>query len=380
MLPNLGTLRLDHCEIGPSNEWDPPKIYKKRKALPPGWYAKQNATGDTQYYSPDGRYNEFSIPLAHKKYQSTKDREVFTPHVPQKDCHTTESFGSVSKSLHRLRILRDMEIYECETNKAPVLVYIAAPDHTDSHFFQREIQKRPGLKGTKLIAVNTQKLDDIEPLDGGVRIECIQGTLAAVLAEKDAGFCSHLWMDTTQNDIGNREIWDARRTTVSMVYVVLSLSRHTLANTRITLSTQCDFFGLKIKHEEAYSGKNNSNSINMVFVACKVNDQVQRQAFAEQFTHIGCPLWHISYKDMKPEKKGTKLESQCYYYHDKKDQLLLGLIVGFDTRKMQWSLKMFNSGGAIDEKVVRVTHNDNLKFGPNIHGSTIEEYRRKCAS
>lgn len=264
-------------------------------ALPPGWTVRRRGIDKPEFVSPDGLLFTFSVADAWRRYQRVLNRPQspaeFSSPVDDADCNKfIGEYDSISKELHRLRIVKDMEQYACNNpGKPPVLVYIGAPDGTDSRYFDEAVRLRPALRGARLIAVNGERFTR---KDGTQHVTYFEWqTIESYLKTAGNKECSHLWLDTTQTELSTRALWDAHRTTIEKVYIVLSMRKRPNRDDSIMVTRlRCGFLGLTIKHEEAYAGSalenGQSNKINMVLTIAKVDGRGYPE-YSDAFDLVG---------------------------------------------------------------------------------------------
>lgn len=248
-----------------------------------------------------------------------------------------------------MRIVQNMVKYVCDNGSEPSLVYLGAPDGSDSQFFQRQINLRAELKGTRLVAVNTANIARIVDTD---QVEYVKGTMEQYLSTSKVDEFSHTWLDTTSNEIDNELLWNAQRCTRELVYLVVSLKSDSGFRSRedsaLVTKAQCNFFGLTIKHEEAYAGitplKQPSPRINMMFTACKVERTKRRAVWVKHYLSIGGMI------DVPMNLLQNPIgEDRCdlFLHHGKGKSAYIALITGWDTTSSTWSLHFFNADGKL---------------------------------
>ena len=356
MLPSLANLNIDaptmrNDQVNPTEK---PKRFiqknprQKKETLPPGWKAYTNGAGDVQY--TDGNKHTYKITDAWDRYNKGGGEDAEDDaEWPVQSCTRTEAYGSISKELHRMRIVEDMVRYVCDYDLSPSLVYIGAPDGSDSQFFQRQVNLRAELEGTRLVAVNTA---DIAHITDTEQVEYFKGTMENYLSKSAVDEFSHAWLDTTSNEIDNELLWNAQRCTRELVYLVVSLKnnqgRRSRQDSALVTQVQCNFFGLTIKHEEAYAGitptKKPSPIINMMFTACKVDRAKRRSLFDGHYLSIGGMIDVPTSAVPNPtgEDRGG-----LFVRRRRKKEDYIALITGWDTASSMWSLHFFNDDGKL---------------------------------
>lgn len=268
-------------------------------------------------------------------------------------CDTNnEAFGSISKSLHRLRIIEDMIAYGCSTGRKPSLVYIGALDGSDSKFFQEQINSHVALNGTRLVAINYAP---IRRANDTPNVEYVTAALEDYMKSVDDNTFSHAWLDTTSLEIDNELLWNTTRSTTERVYLVVSLrgqfGYRSKEDSALIVKFQCDFFGLSIKHQEAYSGITStggqSNKINMLLFACNVQAGRTIAAYNAIYDRIGAMV------DIPMHELANTTEDIFVY-----KESYLGIITGYDPILNMWSLQFFGSRGNLLPDRVNIAFSD----------------------
>lgn len=346
MLPNFANLSLDtrsSQRLSVTNDSAQSKgITKKKmtKPLPPGWVAYNNNAGDVQY--TDGTLHTYTVAQAWDRYNRKQEEAKSTPYHEEShdiiSCGRDEAYGSISKELHRTRIVDDMLQYVCATGHTPSLVYLGAPDGSDSQFFQRQVESHSALKGTRLVAVNLATIQRIDDTD---KVEYITDTIENYMASVDDDTFSHAWLDTTSLEIDNQLLWNTKRSTVEKVYLVVSLKGNfgyrSKEDSVMILKTQCEFFGLSIKHQEAYCGITpngaQSKKINMMFFTCKIENVKVLTVYDDNYNSIGAMI------DVPIEIFSGSMGDVAIF---ESKNAYLGLIKGYDMVSGKWSVQFFD--------------------------------------
>lgn len=342
MLPSFTNLSLGAKapQASRTKYYEPSKgITKKTRdphqPLPPGWTTYTNNAGDVQY--TDGLIHTYTVAQAWIRYNKSQ-KEISDTDL----CERNEAYGSISKELHRIRIINDMMQYVCTTGKTPSLVYLGAPDGSDSKFFQRQVRSHNQLKGTRLVAVN---LAAIQRVDGTYDVEYITDTIENYMASVDDNTFSHAWLDTTSMEIDNELLWNTVRGTVDRIYLVVSLKGNSgyrsKEDSAIIVNTQCEFFGLSIKHQEAYCGitpkGGQSNKINMMLFTCKIEYAKILTTYHMNYNSIGA----IIYIPKEMIENNIYEDGSIFEYIN----TYVGLVKGYDLVSAKWSIQFFDVFG-----------------------------------
>jgi len=323
------------------------KHKRDKESLPPGWWMYQNNSGDMQF--TDGNIHTYTVRDAWKRYEKQKRmRGDLSPDASDKLdlCERTEDYGSISKELHRKRIVDDMVTYACETGHVPSLVYLGAPDGSDSQFFQRQMSLHDKLTNARFVAVN---LADIQRIDDTDKVEFVKDTIENYMETVGDNVFSHAWLDTTSLEIDNKLLWNTVRSTIAKIYLVVSLRGNSGYRLRedsaMIVKTQCDFFGLVIKHEEAYAGINpqggQSNKINMMFFGCNITGPRQKQPVYDQHYNLIGAMIDIPV-DMTQSLLPKITHDMNIFTHK---NAYVGLIKGYNHMFNMWSVQFFDSHG-----------------------------------
>lgn len=329
--------------------------------LPPGWTVRSYGIDKPEYVSPDGMIFVFSVKEAWRRHATMPSavgptNTQTTNSLPDCNLSSSGAYESISKHMHRVRIVKDMVKFACQTGESPVLVYIAAPDGSDSTYFDQEVRSNPSLKGTRLIAVNNGRFHRVRGnIDFGTQhVEYVEGTqMHEYLNNASEKAFTHTWLDTTNVDIECKTYWNANRTTKDMVYIVLSLRAQRSDNLRYVVSTRCKFFGFRITHEEEYSGVSSngpSNQINMVFVAANVLSQKYQKSYDPLFDRIGC-IMDVPVVNVELD---SSFKDGIYTTSKNKTAQAVGFVTHYDGYYNMFTLILFNRDRSLGNTAIEV--------------------------
>lgn len=367
MLPNLATLHIapqTRTRSGGSDNTSLTSKKQKNEPLPDGWTVVPNRSGDWEYLSPNKQFRTLSSKVVWERHRAGKDPPPAdeTEHVTAPtECQVEKGdYGSTAKDLHRMRILRDMETYTCENyanNLKVSLLYLGAEDGSDSLFFMQQIENNQLLKGATLTAVNRKNITKTFPGFSAGTINYVENTTIEDYLDKYTGEgFTHTWLDTTSKEIDNKLLWDAQRVTTTKIYLVVALKDHTGYRLRehsyLVTRVQCEFFGLRIIHEESYAGitpdKKQSNKINMVFTTCDASGASNKNTWNENYKCVGwltdVPRTGFDKTKVLPK---TLLKLNCT-----DNTLCRAMIVGcchLPGNVTTWTLKLFGASGKLYE-------------------------------
>lgn len=290
-------------------------------------------------------------PKALERKQSNPQTQVFTDVIDRCD-HWDGAYTSISKDLHRQRIVNDMRKYSCQTGRTPSLVYLAAPDGSDSHYFQRQIQTHVELRGTRLVAVN--KKFDINLPPNTDKMQYVADTLENYMQSVESNSFTHAWLDTTSQEIDNELLWNTCRSTLDKIYLVVSLRGNSgyrsYEDSSMILKSQCEFFGLTIKHQEAYAGitpnGDQSSKINMVFMTC-LRTKPTKTDYDKNYNAIGALV------DVKPDaiNASSKIMTTNIFLYG---TYYIGLVKGYTPSTQTWLVQFFDQYGNLLPQVFTI--------------------------
>lgn len=247
--------------------------------LPPGWRLTVNPSGDFEYSSEYASTRSFAnapsksaIAQAWKRYRShTKAVELTpmvvdsVPRVYEKACSDgSGSYGSLSKTVHRMRVVEHLRLERCRKSIAPSVAYIGAPDRTDSEFFQGLVDGGTLPPETTFHAINFGTFANSATRSEFPNVTFHENTTMEAYMETGSDDAyTVVWLDFTATNVSYYTLRKACQLARTHVMLVLSLRGQSVDLLTQSVDAMSTSIGAPLTHVENYRGL--SSVRNMAF-------------------------------------------------------------------------------------------------------------------
>ena len=271
--------------------------------LPPGWKLTVNPSGDFEYVSEYATTRSFTkapsksgIAQAWKRYRNHIQKAdlppmtAFGPQVDMDACREGSGlFGSLSKTLHRMRVVEHMKSEWCRSSNPPSAAYIGAPDKTDSEFFQRTVDGGTLPTDTKFHAINK---DAFYTGDGRLEFPNVSfyesTTMEDYLETSNDNDYTVIWLDFISKSVSYHTLWKACKSATTHVMLVLSLRTQSMLTVTRVVDAISSSIGVSLSHCENYSGASNVRNMAFFEIDCS---NFRPQAYTPQYEHVGSLIY-----------------------------------------------------------------------------------------
>jgi hypothetical protein len=247
--------------------------------LPPGWKLAVDPTGYFEYVSEYATTRSFKtapsksgIAQAWKRYRSHTRAVDLTPMVVdlvptvyKEACSEgSGSFGSLSKTMHRMRVVEHLRLERCRKSIAPSVAYIGAPDKTDSEFFQGLVDGGTLPQETSFHAINYGTFAENATRSEFPNVMFHENTTMQDFMETGSDDAyTVVWLDFTGTAVEYYTLRKACQLARTHVMLVLSLRKQNVVNVTRTVDAMATSIGVSLTHVESYRGL--SSVRNMAF-------------------------------------------------------------------------------------------------------------------
>lgn len=258
-------------------------------------------------------------------------------------------YTSVSKLLHRQRIVLDMRSYVVG-KRAPSLLYLGNPDGTDSAFFQAAVDNGELPRSATFTAVNdgafhprVKKMHNVETSENT--------EILTVATNANAVSFSHVWLDLTEREPDPQLMHELNRVLTNAagrncVYVTLSKRCRSYDDSVMVMSAMCDAWQFKITHVEDYQGGEQTVKRNMMFFVLAGKGLASANAtgaYINEKSIVGCIAWlrRRSWRNRNTmrHKSGVKYDAH------------VGFVRAWRPTTTSYDVSFFNSDGHLQTTV-----------------------------
>lgn len=329
-------------------------------ALPPGWEERRNNSGDAEYYY-DGlglRPSKFTFSKSqawqffnsgHGRQFGDLERLRQAANPGSMDVQSDGggsacgddggdegAFGSLSKRLHRERVVRHLAADACATGRASV-VFLGSPDMADARYFQSRVDAGALPSSVVFHAVNRGEF--VGDADGLRNVSFHPGVdLLAFLETQEANAHTLVWMDLTSTDVTYRELAAGCLAARETVMLVLSLRTATMKTTTPVVETMSAALGTTITHIENYQGL--SGKRNMAFYELDCSNYRHR-SYRDEFDSIGMLVYTIA--DKRTPEADFRLTCRGVQY-------VMNMCLDFDVNSNKFTILAFDSTRRLQDK------------------------------
>jgi len=292
--------------------------------LPPGWKLTVNSSGYFEYASDYASTRSFTkthsksaIAQAwrrHRHHTQVAESAPIVDSVSRVDAGAcldgSGSFGSLSKTLHRMRVVEHLRLEWCHGIVAPSVAYIGAPDKADSVVFQGFVDDGTLPTETMFYAINHGTFSESAYQSEFPNVVFHENTSMQDFIEiGNNGVYTMIWLDFTSTMVDYYTLWKACQLARTHVMLVLSLRTQSMSNVTRVVDAISKSIGVSLTHIENYRGL--SNVRNMAFFEIECSER-NTKTYKEQHENVG-KLAYIS--TTAGHEKMFRLERAGVYMH-----------------------------------------------------------------